>query len=834
MNSDPSVPRCPQCAAAIPPDAPQGLCPRCVMLAAAGHTEPGTSAAGAEPPDAAVLARSFPHLEILGLVGRGGMGFVYKVRQPKLGRLAALKILPDDPRLDPQFAGRFHREARALARLNHPGIVAIHDFGVADGFCFLLMEYVDGVNLRQAMDAGRFSPAAALAVVPRICEALQYAHDQGVLHRDIKPENILLDARGHAKIVDFGIAKLVGEESPDRGLTLSGSRLGTPTYMAPEQIEDPSSVDHRADIYSLGVVFYELLTGELPLGRFAPPSAKAELDVRIDEIVMRALAKERELRQQSAGEVKTQCEGVTSSPGPAGPDDPQPRQALPAFLFAPVSARAKPWLLAGILLVAAALVVQTFGIAKGFATLARMSERPLFGGAMDWLAVSGMGALALAVWSRRGRLAVSLGLALPAVPSAPDRWLARGSALLVVGLVVQTSGVLLGVLQMALMPVARGEAAVLHDGAVGFMAAVAWAGTLVVARWKPVGGRAPGPGPGWMPPAAWILLTLGAAGLVIPAIRGLVAIPRLVSESHPSSVAVFFSGLALLGVHRGVRRVATALNWFLIATHLAMFAGFGWLALGKQHYNVIELTNALMMGMGLAETLWFIAAQIALHRADAIAAFGLNPLSRARRAGVFVPSFLVAFLAVAMLPVVAWISRARPAAPSEPVPGSATAQIHPRSDARVHFAEVSRAGSVLVVVLNSEAGAPPHRFGVEFAGTLPTPMRRVVPDGLRLDCLLEPTPAGIKSAIVAGPGQRRLGFQFHDENLAELAREQVQADHVGHSRLLQEPVRIVLFRLQAPGPAKANTGKPGGEFVGTLAFQGIDGPAATRAQSPNP
>src|SRR5205814_3527182 len=163
---------------------------------------------------------------------------------------------------------RFSREGLLLARLSHPNIVTLHDFGQANGFFYLLMEFVDGVNLRQAMKAGRFTPGQALAVVPRICEALQYAHNEGVLHRDIKPDNILLDTRGRVKIADFGIAKLLAEAVAENPLTGSGASLGTPHYMAPEQIEKPNAVDHRADIYSLGVVFYEMLTGELPLGRF--------------------------------------------------------------------------------------------------------------------------------------------------------------------------------------------------------------------------------------------------------------------------------------------------------------------------------------------------------------------------------------------------------------------------------------------------------------------------------------------------------------------------------------------------------------------------------------
>ena len=192
------------------------------------------------------------------------------------------------------------------------------------------MEFVDGVNLRQAMKVGRFTPAQALAIVPKICEALQFAHDEGILHRDIKPENILLDTKGRVKIADFGIAKLVGrigEPSPRspirwRGwrasrqpanLTETGKVLGTPHYMAPEQIEHPQDVDQRADIYSLGVVFYEMLTGELPLGRFAPPSEKSTVDPRVDEVVLRTLEKERERRTKTAGEVKTQVETIASS-----------------------------------------------------------------------------------------------------------------------------------------------------------------------------------------------------------------------------------------------------------------------------------------------------------------------------------------------------------------------------------------------------------------------------------------------------------------------------------------------------------------------------------------
>lgn len=310
MNASTPIPPCPRCGAPIPPDAPRGLCPRCVLAGVADSTDSGRLPHRRQTPSLDTVRSAFPALEVLELIGSGGMGFVYSARQPQLDRMVALKLLPVAPDSDPAFAERFAREGRLLARLNHPHIVAVYEYGQVPGFCYLILEFVDGVNLRQAMESGRFSPAEALAIVPKICEALQYAHEQGVLHRDIKPENLLLDIRGRVKIADFGIAKMVGDRVTDITLTASGARLGTPHYMAPEQIESPSAVDHRADIYSLGVVFYELLTGELPLGRFGPPSSKASLDARIDDIVMRALAKERELRQQSAGEVKTQVEGL--------------------------------------------------------------------------------------------------------------------------------------------------------------------------------------------------------------------------------------------------------------------------------------------------------------------------------------------------------------------------------------------------------------------------------------------------------------------------------------------------------------------------------------------
>lgn len=263
------------------------------------------------------VAAAFPDLEVLDLIGHGGMSAVFRARQPQLERTVALKVLPKYLAATPGFAERFTREGRVLARLSHPHLVSVHDFGERAGFWFLIMEYVDGVNLRQAMAAGRFTPEQALEVIPAICDALQFAHGQGVLHRDIKPENILLDSKGNVKIVDFGIAKILGEDVEGAMLlTQSGAKLGTAPYMAPEQIEKPSTVDHRADIYSLGVVFYEMLTGELPLGRFAAPSELSSVGGQLDQVVFRSLEKERGRRQQSAEEFKTEVAGAGSQPEP--------------------------------------------------------------------------------------------------------------------------------------------------------------------------------------------------------------------------------------------------------------------------------------------------------------------------------------------------------------------------------------------------------------------------------------------------------------------------------------------------------------------------------------
>ncbi len=304
---------CQHCGKAMDAKSIQGLCPACLMKAG-WPTSQETEPEGFEPPEIEDVGRLFPQLEILELIGRGGMGAVYKARQPDLDRLVALKILAKKAGSDPGFAERFTREAQAQARLSHPHIVGVHDFGHVGDLSYFIMEYVDGPNLRQVEQSGQLSPKEALAIIPQICEALQFAHDAGVVHRDIKPENVLLDQTGHVKIADFGLAKIMGQERTNFTLTEAHHVMGTPHYMAPEQVEHPKDVDHRADIYSLGVVFYEMLTGELPLGKFAPPSEKVQMDVRLDDVILRTLEKEPQRRYQDASEVRTQVQTIVSTP----------------------------------------------------------------------------------------------------------------------------------------------------------------------------------------------------------------------------------------------------------------------------------------------------------------------------------------------------------------------------------------------------------------------------------------------------------------------------------------------------------------------------------------
>jgi len=273
-------------------------------------------------PFAAGLDAVLEGYEFLGLLGRGGMGAVYKARQKSLDRFVAVKILPPglaggEDTAGFHFAERFQREARAMARLSHPHIVAVYDFGqTRDGRFYFVMEYIEGTDLHAFIKTGGLTPEHVSGWMGQICEALQYAHGKGIVHRDIKPANIMVTLEGQAKVADFGLAKLGGVE--ETKLTMTNMAMGTPDYVAPEALEPGVEVDHRADLYALGVMLYEMLTGKVPRGNWKPPSALVPgLDSRYDDLVARAIETDRDERVQQATEILATLYEIATTPSPA-------------------------------------------------------------------------------------------------------------------------------------------------------------------------------------------------------------------------------------------------------------------------------------------------------------------------------------------------------------------------------------------------------------------------------------------------------------------------------------------------------------------------------------
>ena len=260
------------------------------------------------PPTAENLDELLDRYTVVRLLGRGGMGAVYLARQTGLDRDVAIKLLPQELTADLAFVKRFKREAKAMARLDHPSIVRVFDFGRSiGGHLYFVMEYVDGCDLAQLIQKGVVEVNQALELISQLCDALAYAHAEGIVHRDIKPSNILLDRKGRLKIADFGLARPLASAAelatPPARLTASGQVMGTLEYMAPELLAGKPS-DHRADIYALGVLFYELLTGDVPRGAWCPPSRVTPGASGLDEIVLRALQPKPEDRYQQAAEIK--------------------------------------------------------------------------------------------------------------------------------------------------------------------------------------------------------------------------------------------------------------------------------------------------------------------------------------------------------------------------------------------------------------------------------------------------------------------------------------------------------------------------------------------------
>lgn len=303
---------CPACGAQLAADAPAGLCPACLLA----PTKEADGRAAAEAAIRAAFAAHVPGLALGECIGRGGSGLVFRATEPASELEFAVKVL--DPALarEPAFAERFAREAEALARLAHPNVVAVHGHGCAGEHFYLVLEHVEGGNARELLARGPLAPKRAVALVTEVARALEFAHAQGIVHRDIKPENVLLDRQGHAKVADFGLARFADVSDARLALTSTGRALGTLRYMAPEQLEHPEAVDQRADLYALGVVFYEMLTGEVPMGRFEPPSKRAGVDPRLDEMVLHLLDRDLERRYGSARELLDDLENPQRVPAP--------------------------------------------------------------------------------------------------------------------------------------------------------------------------------------------------------------------------------------------------------------------------------------------------------------------------------------------------------------------------------------------------------------------------------------------------------------------------------------------------------------------------------------
>jgi serine/threonine protein kinase len=300
-----------------------------------GNRAAGTSgkAKGWQPPSTAELQQLLPQYEITLLLGRGGMGAVYQGRQKNLDRPVAIKILPPgmDDSDDTNFAERFKNEARAMAKLNHPGIVSVFDSGATtDGLLYIVMEFVEGTDVsRMIARQGRLPAESAMAITAHVCDALQYAHERGIIHRDIKPANIMVGYDGVVKVADFGLAKI--NQAGESGLTRSGMAMGTLHYMAPETLTLGTAVDQRADLYAVGVMLFQMLTGSLPQGMFEMPSQQVPgTDTRFDDIIVKALRNDRDLRYQSAEALRADLDAILTQPvAKVSADDSHAQAALP-------------------------------------------------------------------------------------------------------------------------------------------------------------------------------------------------------------------------------------------------------------------------------------------------------------------------------------------------------------------------------------------------------------------------------------------------------------------------------------------------------------------------
>ncbi|HRK13706.1 MAG TPA: bifunctional serine/threonine-protein kinase/formylglycine-generating enzyme family protein [Prosthecobacter sp.] len=356
-----------------------------LLAAGAGlfDTRPASSSPrGWEPPGVELLQAVLPQYEITALIARGGMGAVYRGTQRALKRPVAIKVLPpemnDAGGSDLQFAARFKQEAQAMARLSHPNIVAVFDAGevvlgralgppsAAGGeerrtedspphqtLLYFVMEFIKGTDVAQLIASeGPLDAARVVPIIAAVCEALAFAHEEGIVHRDIKPSNIMIDRKGRVKVADFGLAKAVNVESTL--MTRSDVAMGTPDFVAPEALIPGMAVDGRADLYAVGVMLYQMLTGKIPRGRFELPSGVVpQVDKGFDAIVDKAMQADREKRYSTALEMKREVEAVAAPAKAWSGDAPV---ATPDHRLAPAATKGRKPLLLG---TAAAVILGT-------------------------------------------------------------------------------------------------------------------------------------------------------------------------------------------------------------------------------------------------------------------------------------------------------------------------------------------------------------------------------------------------------------------------------------------------------------------------------------------
>jgi serine/threonine protein kinase len=279
-----------------------------------------------QAPEPGELASILPGYEVESLIAVGGMGAVYRAMQVSLGRAVAIKILPRELGADEIFRAQFETEAKAMALLNHPNLAGVYDFGNVQGLLYIVMEFIEGDSLYHYAYGKFVDPDDAIRLTRGICLGLHHAHENGVLHRDIKPSNILLDLEGHPKIVDFGLAQDM--------LHVHGAKeevFGTPHYTAPEVLGRPGAVNAHADIFSVGVILHELLTGRVPASDPRTASSIVQCDPRLDVVVRKATHPNPDLRYGSAAEMAAELEMISQTPAPrALITDHQPAAWTPA------------------------------------------------------------------------------------------------------------------------------------------------------------------------------------------------------------------------------------------------------------------------------------------------------------------------------------------------------------------------------------------------------------------------------------------------------------------------------------------------------------------------